>query len=100
MELVVKKLSNKATIPSRGSKLSAGYDLSAAYDIVVPARGKALVMTDLAVVIPDGCYGRIAPRSGFSWKKHTDIGAGVIDADYLIMVTTIFQLQKNNVLLN
>ena len=82
MELVVKKLSNKATIPSRGSKLSAGYDLSAAYDIVVPARGKALVMTDLAVVIPDGCYGRIAPRSGFSWKKHTDIGAGVIDADY------------------
>jgi dUTP pyrophosphatase len=82
MELVVKKLSNKATIPSRGSKLSAGYDLSAAHDIVVPARGKALVMTDLAVVIPDGCYGRIAPRSGFSWKKHTDIGAGVIDADY------------------
>ena len=82
MELLVKKLSDKATIPSRGSKLSAGYDLSSAHDIVVPARGKALVMTDLAVVIPEGCYGRIAPRSGFSWKKHTDIGAGVIDADY------------------
>ena len=27
------------------------------------------------------CYGRIAPRSGLAWKKHVDIGAGVIDAD-------------------
>ena len=32
------------------------------------------------MAIPLGHYGRIAPRSGFSWKKHTDIGAGVIDA--------------------
>ncbi len=27
-------------------------------------------------------YGRVAPRSGLAWKKHIDIGAGVIDADY------------------
>jgi len=25
--------------------------------------------------------GRIAPRSGLAWKKHIDVGAGVIDAD-------------------
>ena len=30
----------------------------------------------------EGCYGRIAPRSGLAWKKHIDIGAGVIDSDY------------------
>ena len=29
-----------------------------------------------------GTYGRIAPRSGLAWKKHIDVGAGVIDADY------------------
>ena len=43
----------------RGSALAAGYDLAAAYDCVVPARGKALVKTDLAVKVPDDCYGRI-----------------------------------------
>ena len=32
--------------------------------------------------IPTTCYGRIAPRSGLAWKKHIDVGAGVIDADY------------------
>lgn len=25
---------------------------------------------------------RVAPRSGLAWKKHIDVGAGVIDADY------------------
>ena len=30
-----------------------------AYDLMVPAEGKALVKTDIAVAIPDGCYGRI-----------------------------------------
>lgn len=80
--LRVKKLSEFAILPSRGSPLSAGYDLSAAHATTVPARGKALVKTDLSMVIPDNCYGRIAPRSGLAWKKHVDIGAGVIDADY------------------
>ena len=80
--LRVKRLSENATLPVRGSGLAAGYDLASAEDIVIPARGKAIAKTDLAMVIPLGHYGRIAPRSGFSWKKHTDIGAGVIDADY------------------
>lgn len=80
--LRVKKLSDKAIIPTRGSPLSAGLDLSAAHKTVVTARGKALVKTDLAIVCPEGTYGRIAPRSGLAWKKHVDVGAGVIDADY------------------
>ena len=81
-KLKIKRLSENAIIPTRGSPLSAGYDLSAAVPTVVPARGKALVKTDLAMIIPSTCYGRIAPRSGLAWKKHIDIGAGVIDADY------------------
>jgi len=82
MKLFVKRLSEKAKLPVRGSKQAAGYDLSSAHDVLIPARGKALVKTDLAMIIPEGCYGRIAPRSGLSWKKHLDIGAGVIDRDY------------------
>ena len=49
---------------------------------MIPARGKGIAKTDLAMVIPDGCYGRVAPRSGLAWKKHIDVGAGVIDSDY------------------
>ena len=81
-QLLVQKLSPSATIPQRGSALAAGYDLASAHDCVVPARGKALVKTDLAIALPALCYGRIAPRSGLAWKKFIDVGAGVIDADY------------------
>ncbi|KAJ8622850.1 hypothetical protein MRB53_031379 [Persea americana] len=80
--LRVKKLSENAVLPSRGSTLSAGYDLSSATAVTVPARGKALVPTDLSIGIPEGTYARIAPRSGLAWKHSIDVGAGVIDADY------------------
>ncbi|CAL1355933.1 unnamed protein product [Linum trigynum] len=78
----VKKLSPKAVLPTRGSPLSAGYDLSSAEEAKVPARGKALVPTDLSIAVPEGTYARIAPRSGLAWKHSIDVGAGVIDADY------------------
>ncbi|KAJ3685406.1 hypothetical protein LUZ61_014570 [Rhynchospora tenuis] len=80
--LKIKKLSPNAVVPSRASALSAGYDLSSAVEAVVPARGKALVPTDLSISIPEGTYARIAPRSGLAWKHSIDVGAGVIDADY------------------
>lgn len=51
-------------------------------DTVVPARGKACVKTDLAMAIPSGTYGRVAPRSGLAAKHFIDTGAGVIDEDY------------------
>ncbi|KAK3038124.1 hypothetical protein RJ639_029578 [Escallonia herrerae] len=78
----VKKLSDKAVLPSRGSPLAAGYDLSSAIEVKVPARGKALVPTDLSIAVPEGTYARVAPRSGLAWKHSIDVGAGVIDADY------------------
>jgi len=40
------------------------------------------VATGLAVAIPEGNYGRIAPRSGLAFKNFIDVGAGVIDEDY------------------
>jgi dUTPase len=36
-----------------------GFDLSAAYEAVVPARGKVLIKTDLAIAIPENTYGRV-----------------------------------------
>jgi len=78
----IKKLSSKARTPTRGSKLAAGYDMYASKDTVVPAKGKVLVETDIAMAVPTGTYGRIAPRSGLAVKSFIDTGAGVIDADY------------------
>ena len=46
--LQVKKLSDNAFLPVRGTPYAAGFDLSSAYDAVVPARGKVLVKTDLS----------------------------------------------------
>ena len=50
--------------------------------MVIPARGKALIPTDLSLALPLGTYGRVAPRSGLAWKHALDVGAGVVDADY------------------
>lgn len=49
---------------------------------MIPAQGKVIVPTDLSIAVPEGCYGRIAPRSGLASKHFLDTGAGVIDADY------------------
>lgn len=80
--LRVKKLTEFATLPVRGSEHAAGFDLFAAADGHVPSRGKALIMTDISIQIPLGTYARVAPRSGLTWKNSIDTGAGVIDYDY------------------
>ena len=80
--LKVKRLSEHAKLPMRASDHAAGYDLFAAADYLIVAQGKELVKTDIAVAIPPGYYGRIAPRSSLALKSHIDVGAGVIDEDY------------------
>lgn len=82
LELRVKILSEKAKLPERATSGSAGYDLFAAHDAVIPGRSQALVGTDVAIAVPEGHYGRIAPRSGLALKHFVDVGAGVIDPDY------------------
>ena len=80
--LYVQRLSEAAVLPKRGSALAAGWDLAAAKACVVPAKGRAIVATDLSIATPEDCYARIAPRSGLAVKKFIDVGAGVVDQDY------------------
>jgi dUTP pyrophosphatase len=83
MSLQVKLLSATARAPTRGSAYAAGYDLYASQATVLPARGRALVPTDISIALPGAhTYGRVAPRSGLALKHGIDTGAGVIDADY------------------
>ncbi|EAT87897.1 hypothetical protein SNOG_04137 [Parastagonospora nodorum SN15] len=89
-QLQVLLLSDKARAPTKGSVYAAGHDLYAAKDVVVPARGRALVPTDISISVPVGTFadarlivdGRVAPRSGLANKHGIDTMAGVIDADY------------------
>ncbi|XP_060535662.1 deoxyuridine 5'-triphosphate nucleotidohydrolase-like [Cylas formicarius] len=82
--LVIKytKAIPEAYLPSKGLIKAAGYDLKSALDCVVSARDKALVDTGLKIELPEGCYLRIAPRSGLAVKNFIDVGAGVVDEDY------------------
>lgn len=82
MNIQIKKLSDKAKIPSQGSKYAAGYDLYAAEEVLVNTMGRKLVKTNISISIPEGYYGRIAPRSGLAYKNGIDVLAGVIDSDY------------------
>lgn len=74
-------LGDAARIPARASAQAAGYDLSSAADVVVPARGRVLVPLQIALAVPSGHYARIAPRSGLACRG-IDVGAGVVDEDY------------------
>ena len=49
--------------------------------------------TDIAIGVPRGCYGRVAPRSGLAARHGIDIGAGVIDSDFR---GNVFVLMINN----
>lgn len=80
--LSIKLLSLFGKIPTKGSEHAAGYDLYSASTGEVPPRGRICINTDIAVKVPYGTYGRVAPRSGLTLKNGIDVGAGVIDADF------------------
>ncbi|RKO93971.1 dUTPase-like protein [Blyttiomyces helicus] len=80
--LRVRKLSDKAQLPNRGSAGAAGYDLCSAKNMTIAGHSRAVVPTDLAIAVPHGTYGRVAPRSGLAVKHFIDTGAGVVDEDY------------------
>lgn len=80
--LQIQLLSATAKPPTRGSAFAAGYDLYASKATTIPARDRVLVDTDISIAVPEGTYGRVAPRSGLAVKHGIDTGAGVIDADY------------------
>lgn len=77
-----KKLDPRAILPTRGSVRAAGLDIYVIEDLTIQPGERALGRTGLAVAIPEGYYGRVAPRSGLASKQGLDVLAGVIDADY------------------
>ena len=71
-KLFVKKLSETAVLPKRGSELAAGWDLAASQSVVVPANagpGSTLTVNvpgkgPHRIVVPAGC----APGQSFQFR--------------------------------
>jgi len=84
MSLGVKKLGYDSILPTRGSDGAVGYDLYSNCDGVIAKGKRGVVSTGIAVSLPPGVYGRVAPRSGLAMKNGIQIGAGVIDLIILV----------------
>jgi dUTP pyrophosphatase len=91
MALNVTKLVPHAILPVRSTPGAAGYDLFSTDNYVVLPGRRVVVSTGITVGLPEGTYGRIAPRSGLAVKHGLDTLAGVIDPDYTGEVKVVLQ---------
>ena len=86
MQVAIKKLSEKAILPSYESECAAGADLYACLDgeISINPHETVLIPTGIAMELPQGYAGLIYARSGLATKKGLAPAnkVGVIDSDY------------------
>ena len=80
MEVI--RLNTQAILPTRTTDGSAGYDLTAIRDDIIYGGERKLIPIGISIRLPDGLYGRIAPRMGLAIKNGIQVGAGIIDPDY------------------
>ena len=86
ISIEIKKLDERAIIPTYGTNFSAGADIYALLDepiTIAPGETK-LIHTGLAIAIPEGFVGLNFARSGMATKRGLAPAnkVGVIDSDY------------------
>jgi len=86
-----KRLHEHATLPRRCNKDAAGLDIFTPEDFEIEGNCRKMVPVGIAMSIPEGVYGRLAPRSGLTIKKNIDVKAGVIDRDFRGEVVVVLQ---------
>ncbi|MBQ6655287.1 MAG: dUTP diphosphatase [Erysipelotrichaceae bacterium] len=84
MKINIRKLSEGAIIPTRGSSQSAGVDLYSSESAEVEAGQTTMIKTGLSIEIPDGYFGAVFARSGLASRAGLRPAncVGVIDSDY------------------
>lgn len=80
--LRIQRIHPLAVLPRRATEDAAGYDLTTIQSCDIGPGETAILSTGLAMAVPDGTYGRIAPRSGLAAKYSIGVGAGVVDRGY------------------
>ena len=85
-KIKVKKLNEKAILPTYGSEYAAGADLYACMDeaVTIAPGETVMIHTGLAMEIPEYFAGLIYPRSGMASKRGLAPAnkVGVVDPDY------------------
>ena len=69
-------------LPTRAHNTDAGWDLYTPKTFTLMPHEKMCIDIKIAITVPYGTYGRIAPRSGLAYKHGVDVLAGVIDHQY------------------
>ena len=86
IKVLIKKLNQKAIIPSYKTSGSSGLDLTALIEseIIIPSKKSALISTGLSIAIPEDTEVQIRPRSGLAAKSNITVlnTPGTIDSDY------------------
>jgi dUTP pyrophosphatase len=84
MRLRIRRLDPTIPLPAYGTGESAGFDLAAAHDVVIPPGQIVLVRTGLVIEVPAGYFLGIFARSSTPLKRGLVVanGVGVIDPDY------------------
>lgn len=86
MNIKIKKLTETAKIPTRGSEYAAGYDLYADIKepVTIAPHTVEKIPTGIATEIPHGYFGAVFPRSGLATRRKLNLvnNIPVIDADY------------------
>ena len=86
MIIKIKKINDKAIIPTKNSKYAASYDLYACTMAltVIPSHQEVKIKTGLAIELPHGYFGGIVARDGLATKQGLRIrqGMAIIDEDY------------------
>lgn len=80
--LKIVRLEPEAKIPVRSNPTDAGADLFSTESVMIHPGERKTVGTGIAMEIPEGFYGRVAPRSGLASKHGVDVLAGVVDSSY------------------
>ncbi len=86
MKIRVRKVSDTAVLPTRGSISSAGYDLYAdiAENVVIEPHSTVKIDTGLQFELPDGYFAGIFARSGIASRDGLRPAncVGICDSDY------------------
>jgi dUTP pyrophosphatase len=84
VSLRVRRLDDRAVLPSRAYAGDAGLDLHALEGAVLAPGARASVPTGIAVEIPEGHAGLVLPRSGLAARHGVALvnAPGLIDSGY------------------
>ena len=79
----VKRLDESAIMSTKTTPFAARVDVYSTNEYKVQPYDKMLIDMGIVMQIPVGYYGQIAPHSGLVYNHFLDIGARVVNPDYM-----------------